>query len=109
MEQNREYMVDGEAVTSPEVPIILGGNEVALTWHNTLMRYFGVGEGQNDFVVYLPDDKEFIVFRVDEETKKRLERLRFPFSWDPILDEDAQECLTECIMAEAEQESLPES
>ena len=74
---------------SPEVSVILDGEERTLTWDNTVVRKFTLGEGAFDHVVVDFDDYSG-VFRGDE-IREMLIAMDFPLSISPTLkDEDIQ-------------------
>ena len=74
---------------SPEVNVILDGEQRTLTWDNTIVRKFTCGEGAFDHVVVDFDDCSG-VFRGDE-IREALIAMDFPLTISPILkDEDIQ-------------------
>jgi hypothetical protein len=88
---------------SPEVEVLCGEESFTMTWNNTTVRQFGIGEGTFDHIV-MDTETSWLAFRCDETTRQYLIDLKFPRTWSPILDEDAIECIAMCDTVELETE-----
>lgn len=89
---------------SPVVEVLLDSVNTPLTWQNTLVRCFGVGDGEYDHVVYWFADDHTALFYATKGFRDLLIELKFPYKFDPVLDESATECIATMQMADLEKE-----
>jgi hypothetical protein len=81
-------------IESPEVTLSFTGESgeelITLTWFNTELRYFTVGEGSFDHVVVTIDDDTVIGIKATDEVKQTLRDNNFPYNVSPYVDEFAE-------------------
>lgn len=77
---------------SPEIDLTIDDERYTLTWHNSLVRKFLVGEGEYDHLLHqLPDGKYLFLFldgEVGVELRNHLEENSYPHRIDPVLDDE---------------------
>lgn len=82
---------------SPEIDLTIDGERYTLTWHNTLVKKFLVGEGAYDHLLHqLPDGKCLFIHldgKVGMEVRNLLEENSYPHRVDPLVDDETVELL----------------
>ena len=87
MTSHEQFPLD-ESRKSPEVRVPMeDGEDVVLTWENTLIRYYAEGDGMFDHVAYRRDDGVGVLFKVSPALHADLLELNFPMRRDPVVDE----------------------
>lgn len=96
------------STNSPEIDLIIGGEKYTLTWHNSLVRKFLVGEGVYDHILHRPPDGRDLFVFLDGEVGQQLRDLltenSYPHRIDPILDNQTIEFYTRMQTASLEEE-----
>ena len=65
---------------------------VGLTWSNTLIRLFRIGDGEYDHLV-VEIDEDFVAVKADNSFLETLINLNYPIRIDPCLDTESIEAV----------------
>lgn len=93
---------------SPVVNLKLGNEEYSLSWDNTLLRTYLVGDGQYDHLIHQTPNGDHLFFLFDGDEgdmlKAYLEQNRFPIRVDPIVDGPTRDRFIDRQMFQLEKE-----
>lgn len=88
--------------------LTVGEHEYSLTWSNTLVRKFLVGDGDYDHILHEASDDEVFYLFFNGETgadiRDFLEEHDYPYRVDPVLDDVTIDLYTESQAMRLEEE-----
>jgi hypothetical protein len=85
---------------SPVIPFEVKDGEIKCTWDNTMIRYFGEGDGVFDHIVHRHEDGSYSAFPLEPAKEEILLREQFPTRFDPLVDEVTLEWASEVMCDE---------
>lgn len=102
---------DYEATDNPHCfTITMGEQSYGLTWHNTTVRKFKVGDGEYDYVLHQLEDGSFLYFFLNDKNatgiREFLEENDYPYRMDPALDQETIELYTRTQLSRLDDEII---
>lgn len=89
--ENYEAETPQPEYSGPTIDLAVGERTYELTWHNTIVRTFTVGDGMYDHAIHKMPDGQLVAFSLRQENLQEivtlLEEAQFPRRIDPYLDE----------------------